>query len=139
MEMIIFVGLPGSGKSTYYKKYFFNTHLRISNDLLRTKNRTEKLLRFCQETKMPFVIDNTNITKRIRQQYIQTVKNWTDEVYIKCIYFDCNIQTCIERNRERLGKDKIPDCAIYEKAKRLEYPGKDEGFDQILVVANSET
>ena len=37
MEMIIFVGLPGSGKSTYYKKYFFNTYLRISNDLLRTK------------------------------------------------------------------------------------------------------
>ena len=36
MEMILFVGLPGSGKSTFYKNHYFNTHLRISNDLLKT-------------------------------------------------------------------------------------------------------
>ncbi len=43
MEMIIFVGLPGSEKSAYYKNHFFNFHLRISNDLLKTKSRSKKL------------------------------------------------------------------------------------------------
>jgi len=138
MEMILFVGLPGSGKSTYYKNHFFNSHLRISNDLLKTKNRTKKLLEFCRDTNMSFVVDNTNITKDIRQQLIETVKVWSQNVFIKCIYFESDVQTCIERNRKRLGKDRIPDCAIYEKAKKLELPEMNEGFDQLLVVINRE-
>lgn len=138
MEMILFVGLPGSGKSTYYKNHFFNSHLRISNDLLKTKNRTKKLLEFCRDTNMSFVVDNTNITKDIRQQMIETVKVWPQDVFIKCIFFESDVQTCIERNRNRLGKDRIPDCAIYEKAKKLELPEMIEGFDQLLVVINSE-
>ena len=71
MEMILFVGLPGSGKSTFYKNHYFNTHLRISNDLLRTKNRTQKLLDFCRETNMSFVIDNTCTTKEVRKRFIE--------------------------------------------------------------------
>jgi hypothetical protein len=35
MEEIIFVGIQASGKSTFYKEKFFNSHLRISNDLFR--------------------------------------------------------------------------------------------------------
>jgi predicted kinase len=65
VQGIIFVGLPGSGKSTYYKEHFLNTHLRISNDLLKTKNREKLLLEFCKKTSMPFVIDNTNVQKKI--------------------------------------------------------------------------
>ena len=36
MEAIIFVGLPGSGKSSFYKERFFDSHVRISLDLLKT-------------------------------------------------------------------------------------------------------
>ncbi len=39
MEMIIFTGIPASGKSSFYKELFFNSHLRISMDLLNTRNK----------------------------------------------------------------------------------------------------
>jgi len=40
------------------KKYYFNSHLRISNDLLKTKNREKNLMEFCKNTNMLFVIYN---------------------------------------------------------------------------------
>ena len=39
MEAIVFIGLQASGKSSFYKERFFSTHVRISLDLLRTRNR----------------------------------------------------------------------------------------------------
>lgn len=138
MEMILFVGLPGSGKSTYYKNHFFNTHLRISNDLLKTKNRTKRLLDFCNETDMSFVVDNTNVTKAERSFFIQTVNGWKQKIVIRCIYFNCNVETCIERNRNRSGNDRIPDCAIFSKAKLFEVPVMEEGFDEIVAIGEAK-
>lgn len=138
MQIIIFVGLPGSGKSTYYKEHFLNTHLRISNDLLKTKNREKLLLEFCKDTNMPFVIDNTNVQKADRKKYLDIIRGWQQEVSIKCIYFACDVPTCIKRNKQRTGKDCIPDCAIYSKAKIFEEPSIDEGFDEIETINTSE-
>ncbi|NHZ34831.1 hypothetical protein [Massilia rubra] len=73
MEAIIFVGLQASGKSNFYKNNYFNTHLRISNDLLKTKYREKKLLDICLETSMPFVVDNTNPTREVRAKYIDAL------------------------------------------------------------------
>ena len=138
MQAIVFVGLPGSGKSTYYKAHFFNTHLRISTDLLKTKNREKLLLDFCRNTNMPFVIDNTNVQKSVRKKYIERIRAWTQEVFITCIYFACDVPTCIKRNAQRTGKDRIPDCAIYAKAKIFEEPTIDEGFDEIQIIQTGE-
>lgn len=138
MEAVIFVGLPGSGKSTFYKEHFLNTHLRISNDLLKTKNREKLLLDFCKNTNMSFVIDNTNVQKQDRKKYIEIIKSWEQEISIKCIYFECNVPTCIKHNLQRTGKDKVPDVAIYSKAKIFEEPSIDEGFDEIQIVKTSE-
>jgi predicted kinase len=70
MEAIILIGIQASGKSTFYKEKFFNTHIRVSNDLLKTKNRVKLLLDYCKNTGISFVIDNTNITKNDRKKYI---------------------------------------------------------------------
>jgi predicted kinase len=43
MEAVIFVGIQGTGKSTFYKERFFDTHVRINLDMLKTRHR-EKLL-----------------------------------------------------------------------------------------------
>lgn len=50
MEMIIFTGIPASGKSSFYKELFFNSHLRISMDLLNTRNKENKLMQYGFET-----------------------------------------------------------------------------------------
>ena len=70
MEAIIFVGLQGSGKTSFYKDRFFATHVRISLDLLKTRHREDRILEVCLGTDQRFVIDNTNPTREDR------LKNW---------------------------------------------------------------
>lgn len=62
MEAIIFIGIQGAGKSTFYRHHFFNTHIRINLDMLKTRHREQIFLQACLEAKQPFVVDNTNPT-----------------------------------------------------------------------------
>ncbi|HWE94100.1 MAG TPA: hypothetical protein VG269_09070 [Tepidisphaeraceae bacterium] len=39
MEAVIFCGVQGSGKSTFFRERFFDTHLRLNLDMLRTRHR----------------------------------------------------------------------------------------------------
>jgi predicted kinase len=63
MEAVIFCGIQGAGKSTFFKKHFFQTHVRISLDLLRTRHREKVFLTACLESGQRFVVDNTNPTR----------------------------------------------------------------------------
>ena len=70
MEAVILCGVQGSGKTTLYRDRFLETHARISMDLLRTRPREAAFLRVCLETRMPFVVDNTNPTVAERARYL---------------------------------------------------------------------
>ena len=74
MEAVIFVGLQGAGKSTFFRDRFMTTHLRINLDMLKTRHRESRFLQVCIETCQPFVVDNTNPTRVERQVYIQAAK-----------------------------------------------------------------
>lgn len=50
MEAVIFIGLQASGKSTFYQERFFNTHVRINLDMLKTRNREKQSLQVCLQT-----------------------------------------------------------------------------------------
>lgn len=128
-ESIIFVGIQATGKSTFYWNTFRNSHLRISNDLLGTKNRENKLLDFCAETRMPFVVDNTNLTKEKRQKYVEFCKS--NKFRCICLYFKTELARSLEWNKKRFGKDFVPDVAILGAVKNLEIPSIDEGFDEL--------
>ncbi|MDQ1095394.1 MULTISPECIES: AAA family ATPase [Chryseobacterium] len=130
MEMIIFTGIPASGKSSLYKELFFKSHIRISLDLLNTRNKENKLLRYCFETQSKMVIDNTNITVESRKKYIESAKQ--NQYEIIGYFFESSIQDCLERNRNR--KDAINEIGIKAKYKDLEKPGFKEGFDKIFNV-----
>ena len=75
MEAILLVGIQGSGKSTFYRDCFFDTHVRISLDLLRTRHREQRLLQFCLDTGQPFVVDKTNVTREERARYIAAARS----------------------------------------------------------------
>ena len=45
MEAIIFTGIQATGKSTFYKQNFFNSHVRISLDLLILLYEVKKMLK----------------------------------------------------------------------------------------------
>ena len=40
MQVVILIGIQGSGKSTFCRKRFFDTHVRINLDMLRTRPPT---------------------------------------------------------------------------------------------------
>ena len=128
----MFIGIQASGKSTFYKNNFFNTHLRISNDLLKTKNREKLLMEFCFGTRMPFVIDNTNPTREVRGKYTGLIKQAGFK--LRGFYFRTDLKQSLERNKTREGKECIPEAGILAVYKRLELPSPSEGFDELYYV-----
>jgi predicted kinase len=130
MEMIIFIGIPASGKSSFYKELFFNSHIRISMDLLNTRNKEGKLLQYCFETQSKMVIDNTNVTVESRRRYIHPGQR--NRYQIIGYYFESNVLDCLERNKNR--KEPINEIGIKAKYKTLEKPSFTEGFDKIFNV-----
>lgn len=134
MEAVVFVGLQASGKSSFYKERFFSTHVRISLDLLRTRNRERRLLTACLETQQSFVIDNTNPTREERAKYIDAAKSAKYSVI--GYYFRSKADECLTRNQRRA--DQVSDVGILSTAKKLELPTLEEGFDTLNYVRLTE-
>jgi predicted kinase len=135
MEGIIFIGIQASGKSTFYQRFFYKTHVRISLDMLKTRNRESILLNACIEAKQPFVIDNTNPSIVERKKYIYKLRE--NGLKIKGYYFQSIIKDCLERNQLRKGKDNVPEVGIKGTYNKLELPSYDEGFDELFYVSMS--
>ncbi len=136
MEAIIFIGIQASGKSTFYKENFFNSHLRISMDLLNTRNKENQFLEKCIELHQKLVIDNTNPTIEERAKYIQKLK---DAKYkIIAYYFQSKLKESLYRNQQRIGKEQIPDVGVVATYNKMELPSKKEGYDEIYYVQMNE-
>jgi predicted kinase len=132
MQLIIFVGVQASGKSTFYKQYFYNTHLRLNLDMLKTRHRENMLFEACLASKTKMIIDNTNPTKEDRARYMQRAKNADFEVI--AYYFETDLKSTLERNSQRIGKANIPEVGVRATYKKLEVPSLDEGFDEIFKI-----
>lgn len=133
MEVVIFCGIQATGKSSFYKQNFFKTHVHISMDLLKTRNRENLFIDLCLETEQSFVIDNTNPSRDDRAKYLEKIRDKRDCKLI-CYYFQSKIEDALNRNTERTGKERIPDVGIKATFNKLELPSFDEGFDEIYYV-----
>ena len=132
MEAVIFVGIQASGKSFFYRERFFDTHLRINLDMLKTRHREQILLRACVEAKQPFVVDNTNPSIEERARYIGSAKSAGNRVI--GYYFHSGVREAIARNARRTGKQRIPERGILGTYKRLRPPALEEGLDLLYDV-----
>jgi predicted kinase len=132
MEAIIFVGIQGAGKSTFFKERFFDSHIRINLDMLRTRHREKLIFEACLEGKQKFVLDNTNLTSSEREKYIVNAKQSRFKVI--GYYFQTNLAKAIERNNKREGKARIPEKGLFSAFKKLQIPNFDEGFDELFYV-----
>jgi predicted kinase len=132
MEAVIFIGIQGAGKSTFYKRRFFDTHIRINGDMLKTKHREAVLIKACFAAKQKFVVDKMNLTREQRAPYISEAKNCGFRV--SGYYFQAALKKAIERNSWREGRARVPETAIYGAFHSLQIPRFDEGFDALYYV-----
>ena len=136
MEVVIFVGIQASGKSSFYRERFFDTHLRINLDMLKTRHREQLLLQACIEAKQPFVVDNTNPTVEERARYIELARS--GDFRVVGYYFRSDVGAALARNGRREGKARVPDKAVLGTYKRLKAPAPEEGFDALYYVRAGE-
>ncbi len=136
MELVVFVGLQASGKSTFYRERFAATHEHVSKDLFpnnrNPSRRQGQLIEAALSAGTPVVVDNTNPTVEDRRAIVALGRE--HGARISGYYFDSGVRRCIERNRRRTGKARVPDVAIYATAKRLVPPSPAEGFDELFRV-----
>jgi predicted kinase len=132
MEAVIFIGIQGSGKSSFFRERFFDTHVRINLDMLRTRRREELLVSACLEAGQPFVIDNTNTLPSDRARYVERARaaGFRTVAY----FFESSLREAMQRNNLRAAKQNVPAPAVAAAFKRIVPPSADERFDEIYTV-----
>ncbi|MCB9857443.1 MAG: ATP-binding protein [Phycisphaerales bacterium] len=132
MDAVILIGIQASGKTSFYRERFFDTHVRISLDMLRTRHREASLMQACLDMRQPFVVDNTNPTAADRKRYILIARDHGFRVV--GYYFQSRIDDCRRRNERRAPGHVFPDRGLRGTHSRLVLPGRGEGFDEIFYV-----
>jgi len=129
MEAVILCGVQGSGKTTLYRDRFLETHARASMDLFKTRAREKAFLDACIETRMPFVVDNTNPTVADRARYVAPAR----EAGFKVIAYVVEVDAAVARAR----RENLPPAALRDVARRFVAPTPEEGFDELWHVSGS--
>jgi predicted kinase len=141
--VVLAIGLPGSGKSSWFKRHNITP---LSSDMLRallfddpTEQRFQDLIfsnlrsmlkaRLIARRPMNYV-DATNLSPHERNGWIKLAKDYGYEV--QAVFFDVPVEVCLDRNRRR--ERKVPEDAMRRMAGKLKQPTFEEGFSKITVV-----
>jgi predicted kinase len=136
LELAVLVGLQASGKSTFYRSHLATTHALVSKDLLHNNRRPARrqlvLVREALAAGRTVAVDNTNPSREERAELIAlALAHGADAV---CYYFDGALDGCLERNRLREGRARVPGVALFDVRKRLVPPSAREGFVRMFLV-----
>jgi predicted kinase len=141
--VVLAIGLPGSGKSTWFRRRGVTP---LSSDMLRsilfddiTEQRYQglvfstlrSLLRARLIARMPWnYVDASNLSSHERRQWIKMARGFGYEVH--AVFFDVPLEVCLERNRRR--ERQVKEEVVQRMATKLKPPTFEEGFTKITVV-----
>jgi predicted kinase len=133
LEVVVFCGLQGSGKSTFYRRRFSGTHVLVSRDLFRNhrhpSRRQAVLIEAALREGRSVVVDNTNPTPADRAAIVTIAR--AHGARVRCFFFGRDIRASVARNARREGKERVPVVGILATARRLVAPTREEGFDEL--------
>lgn len=146
--LIMLCGCPASGKSTWAKQYKDNKNaIIISRDEIRFKIISPEEEYFSKETQVfntfisdinyaiadnehsIIIIDATHISKKSRAKVLNRLN--LSNITLEAITFHPSLEECLERNKQRKGRARVPDSAIINMYKNYQTPEHIEGFDTI--------
>jgi predicted kinase len=134
-ECVVLIGLPGSGKTTFYRQRY-PAHDHISKDTLpngsNKQARQDAALRRAFAAGRSVIVDNTNVSPAERAAVIAIAREFGARVV--GYYIEAATREAVARNEGRTGRAKVPKVAIFTAAKRLVPPSAAEGFDELHTV-----
>ena len=157
VEVVLMVGISGSGKTTYAAKAFPG-HVRVSLDINQERLPRDERFRLVEryDRERPLgsvqlsnnrkaecmqmddalregrdvVVDNTNLTRRIRRPYIALARK-RKAARIRAVFFDDFELACARNARRPRGRKRVPGDIVVEQDGMLELPARSEGFDSV--------
>lgn len=153
-ELVLMVGIPGSGKSTFTKTHNITGYKVISRDEIRFNlvkpdeeyfsKETEVFSTFVSKTKEALangenvIADATFINEASRTKFLRALGGSLEKTKIIAVKMDTPLEVCLERNEKRTGRAKVPREAIRRMELQSTTPDLEEGFDEIYIYKGKE-
>lgn len=134
-EMIINVGFPASGKSTFSKTYLEpKNYVIVNRDELKTQDKCIKVCTDSLRAKKSVVIDNTNPSKESRQSYISIAKKLG--IPVRCFHYQTSKELAEHMNMFRQTQSagkirRVPAIGYNLFKSKFEAPDVAEGFTEV--------